>query len=144
MRLVLPAADVTSVAELFEADAPRTCAAIWDGLPYEGTLYHGIWSGPETYLSIDPSIRIEPENQTVQTQAGEIGYYSMEGGRIAGWPNDWSELAFFYDRGARPSMPTGPVSVNLFARITENLGGFAAACDGIRRSGVVEIRIERA
>lgn len=144
MRLVLPDQNVTAVAELLEADAPKTCRTLWDALPLEGVLNHGIWSGPETYLMIDPSIRIDPENQTVQTQAGEIGYYTAEGGRIADWPDDLSELAFFYGRGARPAMPTGPVAVNLFARITDNLDGFARACDEIRRSGVTTLRVERA
>ena len=143
MRLVLPDADVVAMAELFETDAPRTSAAVWDALPLEGVLHHGIWSGPETYLLIDPSIRIPPENQTVQTQAGEIGYYTQEGGRMVDWPDDMAELAFFYGRGARPGMPTGPVAVNLFARVTENLEGFARACDEIRRSGVTKLRVER-
>ena len=143
LRLVLPDADVTAIAELLESDAPKTCRSIWEALPFEGVLNHGIWSGPETYLMIDPSIRIAPENQTVQTQAGEIGYYTVEGGRIVDWPDDMSELAFFYGRGARPRMPTGPVAVNLFARVTENLEGFTRACDEIRRSGVTTLRVER-
>ncbi len=142
LRLALPDADVTAVAELLESQAPATCSAIWDALPFAGELNHGIWSGPETYLLIDPTIRIAPENQTVQTQAGEIGYYTVEAGRIVDWPDDLSELAFFYGRGARPAMPTGPVPVNLFARIIENLDEFARACDEIRRSGITKIRVE--
>lgn len=144
LQLVLPEADVVSRAVLFESEAPKTCRAIWEALPFEGALNHGIWSGPETYLLIDPSIRIPPENQTVQTQAGEIGYYTLEGGRVVDWPDDFSELAFFYGRGARPGMPTGPVAVNLFARVSDNLEGFARACDEIRRSGVTPLRVERA
>jgi hypothetical protein len=143
IRLLIPDADVTAIAELLETGAPTTCAAIWEALPFQGELNHGIWSGPETYLIIDPSIRVGPENQTVQTQAGEIGYYTVEGGRIVDWPNDLSELAFFYGRGSRPGMPTGPVAVNLFARIIDNLEGFANACDEIRRSGITTLRVER-
>lgn len=143
LHLVLPDADVTAIAELLDGQAPTTCDAIWDALPFEGDLNHGIWSGPETYLLIDPAIRIAPENQTVQTQAGEIGYYTVEAGRIVDWPDDLSELAFFYGRGARPGMPTGPVAVNLFARIVENLEEFARVCDEIRRSGITRIRVER-
>ena len=143
LRLVLPDADVGAIAELLVSDAPKTCQSIWEVLPLEGVLNHGIWSGPEAYLMIDPSIRIAPENQTVQTEAGEIGYYTVDGGRIVDWPDDLSELAFFYGRGARPRMPTGPVAVNLFARVTENLEAFARACDEIRRSGVTTLRVER-
>lgn len=143
IRLVLPRVDITAVAQLLDNEAPATCAAIWDALPFAGKLNHGIWSGPETYLLIDPEIRLAPENQTVQTQAGEIGYYTAKGGTIVDWPEDLSELAFFYGRGARPTMPIGPVPVNLFARITDNLDAFARTCDEIRRSGITEIRVER-
>ena len=115
IRLCFPEENIESAADLFEGNAPKTCRAIWDALPVEGELNHAIWSGPETYLMIDPSIRIGPDNQTVQTQAGEIGYYTVPGGQIVDWPQDLAEIAFFYGRGARPHMPTGPVAVNLFA-----------------------------
>ena len=52
-------------------------ASVAEGGVREGELHHGIWSGPETYLMIDPSIRIAPENQTFHTEAGDIGYYEM-------------------------------------------------------------------
>jgi len=143
MKLVLPAEKITVVAELLESEAPRTCAAIWQSLPHEGPLNHGIWSGPETYLMIDPSIRIEPENQAHHMQAGDIGYYTVRGGAIVDWPDDLSELAFFYGRGARPYMPTGPVSVNYFARVIDNLEGFASACDSIRTEGRSSLRVEQ-
>lgn len=143
LHLKMPDVPVTAAAELLESAAPETCQAIWDALPFEGPLNHGIWSGPETYLLIDPLIRIPPENQTIQTQAGEIGYYTQRGGTIVDWPDDISELAFFYGRGARPGMPTGPVAVNLFARVVDNLEGFAEACEAIRRSGPTTLRVER-
>ena len=143
LRLTLPEIDVRATATLLESDAPITCETLWSALPFEGSLQHGIWSGPETYVQIDPAIVLGPENQTHQTQAGDIGYYTTPGGRIIDWPDDLSELAFFYARGARPYMPTGPVSVNLFARITDNLVGFAAACDRIRLDGVTPICVER-
>ncbi len=143
MRLVLPDKNVTAVASLLEADAPVTSKAVWNALPFEGDLNHGIWSGPETYLKIDPSLRIPLENQMSQTEAGDIGYYTVAGGTIIEWPDELSELAFFYGRGSRPTMPTGPVAVNFFARIIDNLDGFAEACDNIRREGITRIRVER-
>jgi hypothetical protein len=141
--LVFPAENVTAVAELFEREAPRTCEAIWKALPLEGELIHAMWSGPETYFPIDPSIRVEPEHQSVNPLPGEIGYYSLSGGRIVGWPDDFAEVAFFYGRGSRPSMPTGPVAMNVFARIVENLEGFSAVCARIHREGVQKFRMSR-
>ena len=143
LRLLFPDEGEESFAELLEREAPRTCRAIWESLPLKGELIHGQWSGPETYLVIKASIRIGPENQTVRTAPGDIGYYAVEGGRLAGWPDDLAELAFFYDRGAVPSMITGPVAVNLFARVVDNLDGFAAMCRRVHREGVKRFRVER-
>ena len=143
LRLVVASRRLTATAELLESEAPLTCRAIWDALPFEGDLIHAMWSGPETYLSIDPSIRIPPEHQSTQPVPGEIGYYSVEGNRIVDWPDDMAEIAFFYGRGARPSMPTGPVAMNLFARIVDNLDGFADVCRRIHREGVETLRVER-
>lgn len=143
LRLELPDVEVAATAELLEHAAPRTCAAIWNALPFGGELNHGIWSGPETYLMIDPAIRVAAEHQVHQTEAGDIGYYCARGGTIVDWPEDLAELAFFYGRGARPYMPTGPVTVNLFARVVDNLDGFARACDAIRRDGITRMRVER-
>lgn len=144
LRLFFPDESATAFAELLEDDAPQTCRVIWKSLPLEGELIHGQWSGPETYLVIDPSVRIDPEHQTARTAPGDVGYYRVDGGRLVGWPDDLSELAFFYDRGAVPSMITGPVAVNLFARIVDGLEGFAAMCRRIRREGVKRFRIDRA
>lgn len=141
--LFFPDGDTFAVAELLETQAPETCRIIWASLPFEGELWHGQWSGPETYLQIDPSIRIQPENQTFHVVAGDVGYYAFEGGRVIGWPDDVAELTFFYDRGARPSMIDGPVPVNIFARIVENLEGFAERCRRIRREGVKRFCVER-
>jgi hypothetical protein len=143
LQLVFPAESVSSVAELFESEAPRTCQAIWDTLPLEGELYHAMWSGPETYLPIDPSLRIPPEHQTTHPLPGEIGFYAIDGGILVDWPEDFAELAFFYGRGARPSMPDGPVAMNIFARIVENFGGFGRVCARIRKEGVKRLRVER-
>ena len=145
-RLVLTFPDdgVSATAELLEELAPTTCRILWEHLPFSGELNHAQWSGPEAYLFIDPSIRIGPENQTFHTVPGDIGYYSLEGGRLYGWPDDMAELAFIYDRGAKPSMMDGPIPVNLFASVVDNLKGFAGMCSRIRREGVKTFRVDRA
>jgi len=143
IRLALSRDDVVAEAKLLEHEAPETCTTLWEALPLSGELQHAIWSGPETYLLIDPSIRVPPENQITRAEAGDIAFYSVTGGRIVDWPDDIAELAFFYGRGAQPAMPTGPVAVNLFARIVDNLAGFAEACERMRREGIQELRVER-
>jgi hypothetical protein len=143
MRLVFPAENVTSLAELLENEAPRTCRTIWEALPFEGELNHAMWSGPETYLPIDPRIRVAPEHQTKSPLPGEIGFYAIDGGVLVDWPKDMAEVAFFYGRGSRPSMPDGPVAMNIFARIVENLEAFQGVCARIMREGVKRLRVER-
>jgi hypothetical protein len=143
LRIRFPSEQVTSIAELLEQLAPRTCQAIWEALPFEGELIHAMWSGPETYLPIDSSLRIAPEHQTTHPLPGEIGFYAIDGGVLADWPEDMAELAFFYGRGARPSMPDGPIAINIFARIVENLEGFQRTCARIHKEGVKRLRVER-
>jgi hypothetical protein len=143
LRLRFPEDGVVAVATLLEDAAPETCRAIWERLPFQGELWHAMWSGPETYLHIDPGIRIGPENQTFHTLPGDVGYYCLEGGRLMDWREDMAELAFFYDRGARPSMMDGPVPMNIFGRIVDNLTGFAQMCRRIHREGVKPFRVER-
>ncbi len=143
IRLVFPDEDVSALADLLEGAAPETCRVIFENLPFESELYYAQWSGPETYLLIDPSIQVAPENQTFHTIPGDIGYYRLDGGRLIDWPDDMAEIAFFYGRGARPSMIDGPVPVNMFARIVENLAGFAEVSRRTRLEGVKRIRVER-
>lgn len=143
IRLVFPVEKVLAVAELMESEAPRTCAILWNALPFEGELLHAMWSGPETYLPIPADIRIAPEHQTTHPLPGEIGFYALDGGVLIGWPHDMAELAFFYDRGAKPSMPNGPVSMNVFARIVENFQGFRAVCGRMQKEGAKLLRVEQ-
>jgi len=42
--------DVSAVADVLDAEAPETSALIWDGLPLEGRLMHGMYSGPELFI----------------------------------------------------------------------------------------------
>ncbi len=138
-----PSENVVAVAELMESRAPRTCDAIWSALPFEGELLHAMWSGPETYLPIAPDLRVPAEHQTTHPLPGEIGFYALDGGILVGWPQDMAELAIFYDRGAKPSMPNGPVSMNIFARIVEGFEGFRGVCGRMQREGAKLLRVER-
>ncbi|HXV65026.1 MAG TPA: DUF3830 family protein [Vicinamibacteria bacterium] len=135
--------NVSAVAILLEREAPRTCRLILEQLPFEGELLHGIWSGPETYLPIDPTILAPAEHQATSLVPGDIGYFALEGGRLVDWPENFAEVLFAYGRGARPSMPTGPVTVNIFGRITGNLEEFARMCARMKREGAKRFRIER-
>ena len=52
--------------------------------------------------------------------------------------------AWFYDRDVTPSMPDGPVPINLIGTFVEGFAEFAAVCRRMKREGVkrIEVRVE--
>jgi hypothetical protein len=134
---------VSVEAELLEQQAPKTCQTIWNHLPLEGEGVHAIYSGSEIAFFISKDIIIEPENCTSRTIPGDVAYYFQPPGASYGWDEGISELCWFYDRDSRPSMPEGPVQVNIFARIIGDTSAFYALCYRIRREGAKTFRVER-
>jgi len=102
-------------------------------LPLESEAIHGIYSGPEIAFFIDSGCHAPVENATSNVLPGDIGYYWQPGGTMFNTPEDLAELCWFYDRGARPSSPEGPVAVNLLGRFTSGWNDFAQACADTRR-----------
>jgi Protein of unknown function (DUF3830) len=145
LRIELPDDDVCVEACLLDAEAPRTCAAIWACLPIDGEIIHGQWSGPEVVLLLDPrALQLGPENLVHRgILPGDVAFWFGRGGDYVGQPEDISEVAFFYGRGAVPSMLQGPVPVNLFARIDGPLSAFAAVCARTRFDGRKRIVLSR-
>jgi hypothetical protein len=131
-------------AALLEDQAPRTCAAVWDHLPSGGFARHGIYSGSEVYALWEGTFVVEPENLTSDVLPGDIGYYYQPGGLVYGFPDDLCEICWFYDRDAVPSMPGGPVRVNLFARVVGDADPFFAVCRRMRLEGQKRFRVSRA
>lgn len=133
---------VSAVAELYRLQASETVSAILQSLPFEGQAWHGIYSGSEIACFIDPGIWLPTENATSRVLPGEIGYYRQPGGESYGFPDDFAEICWFYDRDAVPSTPEGPVPVNLFGRFDEGWDAFASVCRHMRLEGAKSIRIE--
>lgn len=145
-RLVFTFVDegVSAVAELFEDQAPKSCAAVLAALPQSGESHHATYSGSEGVLILDRDLGIGKENATSKVLPGDLGYTRFEGGEMWGFPNSFSELCWFYDRDAIPSMPDGPVPINIIGQFVEGFDAFAAVCRRMRREGVkrIEVRIE--
>jgi hypothetical protein len=135
---------VSAVAELLEDQAPKTCAAVLAALPQSGDSHHATYSGSEAVLILDRDLGVGKENATSKVIPGDLAYTRFVGGEMWGFPDTFSELCWFYDRDAIPSMPDGPVPVNIFGRFVENFDAFAAVCRRMRREGVkrVEVRAE--
>ena len=142
LRFTFSAEAVSAVATLLWEDAPQTCQAVTNGLPFEGRAKHGIFSGAEVFLVIPPTVQVEPENASSRVLPGDLAYYSFPGGVIHGWPDPVSEILWFYDRYARPSMPDGPVAVNLFGRFEDGWEDFAEVCRAMQTEGGKPLLVE--
>ncbi|MGD9714506.1 MAG: DUF3830 family protein [Thermomicrobiales bacterium] len=142
IKITFTEENVSAIAELLEDQAPKTCEAVLSVLPQEGEAHHATYSGSEVVLILDRIIDIGQENATTMVIPGDVAFTTFEGGKIFGFPDTFSEIAVFYARDAIPSMPNGPVPMNIFGRITEGLEAFAEVCFRMRRSGVKPLSIE--
>lgn len=141
--LSFPDEDASVQAVLLEEAAPQTCDAVWAHLPSSGFAQHGIYSGSEVYALWEHPFVVEQENGTHHVMPGDIAYYYQRGGIEYGFPEDLCEMCWFYDRDAAPSMPGGPVQVNLFARMVGDPEPFFAVCRRMRIEGQKRFRVSR-
>jgi hypothetical protein len=135
---------VTAVAELFADQAPRSCAAVLAALPQVGEAHHATYSGSEVAFILDRDLGVGRENATSKVIPGDLAYTRFDGGVMWGFPHDFSEFCWFYDRDAVPSMPDGPVPVNIIGKFVEGFEAFATVCRRMRREGVKRIEITEA
>jgi hypothetical protein len=133
---------VVAYAVLHEDQAPKSCAAVIAALPQENEAHHATYSGSEVAFLLDRDLQVGMENATSKVIPGDLAYTRFEGGQMWGFPESFSELCWFYDRDAVPSMPDGPVPVNLIGTFTDGFPEFAAVCRRMRREGVKKLRIE--
>jgi hypothetical protein len=143
IRLTFAGEDVSAVADLLEEEAPRTCAAIWDALPAAGPAHHATYSGSECVFRLPELLKLEPENASAEVVPGDVAYTWFAAGQCYGVAEDFSEICWFYDRDAVPSMPEGPVPVSRFARIREGSDAFYRVCRRMRKEGIKALRVER-
>ena len=124
-------------------EAPETCSAVLGSLPTAGSARHGIYSGSEVYLVL-PSILAPPrEHATTIVGPGDVGFLTVEKGSGYGIEQAYSEVCWFYDLDATPSMPEGPIAVNVFARLFD-ADEFFAVCRRMRLEGAKRLEITSA
>ena len=135
--------DVAARASLLRDKAPETCAAVSHALPASGLARHGIYSGSEVYLVLPVLLRPPREHATTIVGAGDVGFLTVEKGSGYGIEESYSEICWFYDLDATPSMPEGPIAVNVFARL-HDAGSFFAVCRRMRLEGAKTLEIAAA
>jgi hypothetical protein len=142
----VPDFDVSVVADLLETEAPATCELVWERLPVEGRLVHGMYSGPELFIVLPDFPAVRLENQVQRAIPGDVGYWHNEGGVHASAPDEVAELVFVYDRGVSIKGSDGSDSwVNLFARMRlQEADEFFAVCKRFRTEGTSwTLQVER-
>lgn len=128
---------------LLDHVAPKTCAAFWELLPYEGHTIHCAWFGHAAFFldRVDlPGMGYELENRSSQLAPGDWV-----------WDPYIKEITFAYGRYARVNFPTTiwlddrphPNQVCIFARIVADLDRFAAMCKSLRFEGTKPMRVTR-
>jgi hypothetical protein len=135
--------DVAARARLLREQAPATCDAVLDALPVVGLARHGIYSGSEVYLVLPVLLAPPREHATTIVGPGDVGFLTVEKGSGYGIEEDYSEVCWFYDLDATPSMPEGPIAVNVFARL-QDAGTFHAVCRRMRLEGAKRLELARA
>jgi uncharacterized protein DUF3830 len=136
------------VADLLEAEAPRICEAVWEMLPVEKKMIHGMYSGPEVFMVLDKAQEISRENDVQLPLPGEILYFYDPGTSAGGGNRAVSEICVVYGRGVSLKQHDAvPTFASLFARIPgdwrRDWTDFAAACRRIRTDRASRMRIER-
>ena len=134
---------VSASARLLRERAPETCRAVLDALPAAGSARHGIYSGSEVYLVLPVLLEPPREHATTIVGPGDVGFLTVEKGSGYGIEESYSEVCWFYDLDATPSMPEGPIAVNVFARLYE-ADAFFAVCRRMRLEGAKRVEIARA
>ena len=134
---------VAAAARLLQGQAPETCRAVLDALPAAGSARHGIYSGSEVYLVLPVLLAPPREHATTIVGPGDVGFLTVEKGSGYGIEEDYSEVCWFYDLDATPSMPEGPIAVSVFARLYD-ADAFFAVCRRMRLEGAKRLEIARA
>jgi hypothetical protein len=132
--------DVAARARLLREEAPETCRAVWDSLPASGLARHGIYSGSEVYLILPAVLAAPREHATTIVGPGDVAFLTVDKGSGYGIEEGYSEVCWFYDLDAKPSMPEGPIAVNVFARL-ENADAFFAVCRRMRLEGAKRLEL---
>jgi hypothetical protein len=134
---------VAASARLLQEQAPETCRAVLDALPAAGSARHGIYSGSEVYLVLPALLAPPREHATTIVGPGDVGFLTVEKGSGYGIKEAYSEVCWFYDLDATPSMPEGPIAVNVFAQMYE-ADAFFAVCRRMRLEGAKRLEVARA
>ena len=156
IEITLERRQARCVAELLDAQAPRTCAAVWEALPRGGDAFHGKYARNEIYTLVEDFAAQPPgrENSTITPIPGDVCAFWFTGQELGSASHGYSDerrpdeeasvvdLALFYERNNLLLNPdVGWVPGNVFATIVEGLAEIAAASGDMWLNGAAGERL---
>ncbi|HVV02089.1 MAG TPA: DUF3830 family protein [Verrucomicrobiae bacterium] len=139
----------SATAEMLEDEAPNVCKFIWNRLPIETKVIHGMYSGLEVFAMLDRPEAVPAENMVQLPLPGELLYFYDPSVGAVGAKKPVGEVVIAYGRGVVLRAHEGvPTHCALFARIPGDWKydwlEFARECRKARWEGPQTLRIERA
>jgi len=149
IRLTYTATSESVLAELLDDEAPNTCELVWNLLPIETKVIHGMYSGAEVFAMLDNPKPAPQENMVQLPLPGEVLYFYDASTGAVGAKKPVAEVVIVYGRGVVLRAHEGvPTHCALFARIAGDWKydwiKFAAESRKARWEGPQMLRIERA
>jgi hypothetical protein len=156
IEIALERREARCIAELLDAQAPRTCAAFWDALPQGGDAFHGKYARNEVYTLVEDFAPEPPglENTTITPIPGDVCAFWFTAEELGSASHGYSadraprdgagivDLALFYERNNLLLNPdVGWVPGNVFATIVDGLDVMAAASQDLWLNGVAGERL---
>ena len=151
ITITLDKRGVSCTARLLDDEAPRTAAAVWDGLPLSAPVYHGKYARNEVYALLPQFADRDPgrENTTVTPIPGDVCWFTFDGSDLGNPAYGYEleqehrsasasiiDLAVFYGRNnLLINGDQGWVPGNVFGTITEGLAEMAEACQDVWMGG---------
>src|SRR5947207_15870469 len=83
IRLTYVATGESVVAEMLDDEAPEVCRVVWELLPVEGKVLHGMYSGAEVFLLIEKAVPQPAENLCQLPLPGEALLFSDTSSSVA-------------------------------------------------------------
>ena len=112
MRMLrITAGPLQFTAQMEEADAPQTCAAFGNMLPWRSKIIHARWSGEAAWIPLgDFQLGVGYENHTSHPAPGQILFY----------PGGFSETEILFPYGgSRFASKVGQLAGNHFLTVVE-------------------------
>ena len=149
IRLTFVEIGISVLADMLDDDAPGVCRVVWERLPLETRVIHGMYSGAEVFVLLDDPQPVPPEGLTQLPLPGEILYFYDDSKNVTNVRDAVAEICIVYNRGVVLRGPEGvPTHASLFARIPgdwkHDWTAFRDACRKVRWEGPQLLRIERA